>query len=105
MSALDQKRTFCDAEAMSALPPKADIDPAPLQCLLCANSGHRPLLDHLVGNSDPTHDRVIHSVDCFPRLRVMPVFVILKLMSPFAKRDPDKDIRFGSVTAFPSSCK
>jgi hypothetical protein len=41
-------------------------------------------LDHLVGNSDPTHDRVIHSVDCFPRLRVMPVVVILKLMSPFA---------------------
>jgi hypothetical protein len=25
MSALGQKRTFCDAEAMSALPPKADI--------------------------------------------------------------------------------
>jgi hypothetical protein len=54
------------------------------ECPLSANSGHRPLLDHLVGNSDPTHDRVIHSVDCFPRLRVMPVFVILKLMSPFA---------------------
>ena len=26
MSALGQKRTFCDAKAMSALPPKADID-------------------------------------------------------------------------------
>jgi hypothetical protein len=26
MSALGQKRTFCDAEAMSALPPKADMD-------------------------------------------------------------------------------
>ena len=26
MSALGQKRTFRDAEAMSALPPKADID-------------------------------------------------------------------------------
>ena len=25
MSALGQKQTFCDAEAMSALPPKADI--------------------------------------------------------------------------------
>ena len=25
MSALGHKRTFCDAEAMSALPPKADI--------------------------------------------------------------------------------
>ena len=42
------------------------------------------LFDHLVGNSHPTHDRVIHSVDCFPRLSVMPVFVILKLISPFA---------------------
>jgi hypothetical protein len=30
MSALGQKQTFCDAGAMSALPPKADIDwPAP----------------------------------------------------------------------------
>jgi len=26
MSALGQKQTFCDAEATSALPPKADID-------------------------------------------------------------------------------
>ena len=26
MSALGHKRTFCDAGAMSALPPKADID-------------------------------------------------------------------------------
>ena len=28
MSALGHKRTFCDAGAMSALPPKADIDEA-----------------------------------------------------------------------------
>jgi hypothetical protein len=50
----------------------------------CPLSANRDIDHYFVGNSDPTHDRVIHSVDCFPRLSVMPVFVILKLMSPFA---------------------
>ena len=39
MSALGHKRTFCGAEAMSALPPKADIA-VQLGCPLCAISGH-----------------------------------------------------------------
>ena len=39
MSALGQKRTFCDAGAMSALPPKADIREHRLKGPLCANSG------------------------------------------------------------------
>jgi hypothetical protein len=40
MSALGQKQTFCDAGAMSALPPKADILRLSLECPLSANSGH-----------------------------------------------------------------
>jgi hypothetical protein len=45
MSALGQKRTFCDAEAMSALPPtataKADISNL---CPLSAKSGQLPII-------------------------------------------------------------
>ena len=37
MSALGHKRTFCDAGAMSALPPKADIRRQSLECPLSAN--------------------------------------------------------------------
>jgi hypothetical protein len=66
---------------MSALPPKADIPGSDqhVRFVPIADIDH-----YFIGNSDPTHARVIHSVDCFPRLSVMPVFVILKLMSPFA---------------------
>ena len=40
MSALDQKQTLPKARAMSALPPKADIERVRLECPLCARSGH-----------------------------------------------------------------
>ena len=63
--------------------------------------------DHLLDRTssatvDPTHDQVIHSVDRFPRLRVMPVFCNLQTNVASRQRGPDKDIRFGSVTALPS---
>ena len=83
MSALGQKQTFAVQKGMSALPPKADMCGA----LGYVRFGPRADIDPYSiiwpGNSDPTHGRVIHSVDCFPRLRMMSVFIILKLMSPF----------------------
>jgi hypothetical protein len=66
MSALGQKQTFALQKVMSALPPLADID------------------RYSITSPGNSHDRVIHSVDCFPRLRVVTVFVILKLIAPFA---------------------
>ena len=40
MSALGQKRTFCDAGAMSALPPNSGHVQCSSACPLSANSGH-----------------------------------------------------------------
>ena len=51
MSALGHKRTFCDAEVMSALPPIADMCGATRDVRLSANSGHRRLFDHLICTS------------------------------------------------------
>ena len=48
MSALGQKRTFCNAGAMSALPPKADMCSATGACPLCANSGHQRSKQYLI---------------------------------------------------------
>ena len=42
MSALGQKRTLAPQQAMSALPPKADIVRSKERCPLCARSGHPP---------------------------------------------------------------
>jgi hypothetical protein len=42
MSALGQKRTFCDAGAMSALPLQADIAAYDWNVRLNANTGHQP---------------------------------------------------------------
>src|ERR1700746_487558 len=50
MSALGQKQTFGPKNAMSALPPKADMVRRRSDVALCAKSGHSPsLFDHLVG--------------------------------------------------------
>jgi hypothetical protein len=40
MSALGHEQTFCDAEAMSALPPESGHQSARVSCPLWANSGH-----------------------------------------------------------------
>jgi hypothetical protein len=78
----DRKSGFPQT-VMSALPPKTDMCGA----LAHVCYGPKADVDHSIispGNSDPTHGRVIHSVDCLPRLRMMSVFIILKLTSPFA---------------------
>ena len=48
MSALGQKQTFCDAGAMSALPPKADIRSAPAHVCFVPIAD-MALFNHLVG--------------------------------------------------------
>ena len=45
MSALGQKRTCAVQNAMSALPPIADMCGAPVRCPLCAKSGHYPPME------------------------------------------------------------
>ena len=48
MSALGQKQTSEDVKAMSALPPKADIDPQPANVRFVPIADMAHLFDHLV---------------------------------------------------------
>ena len=48
---------------MSALPPKADINPHRLECLLCANSGHY--------RADPFLSALVDSVESYPYMAVI----------------------------------
>ena len=50
MSLMGHKRTFCDAGAMSALPPKADIRRGQLDVRFVPKADMGLLLDHLIGN-------------------------------------------------------
>ena len=68
MSALGQKRTFCDAEAMSALPPKADILAHRLMSALCQKRTFHDSLNHFI--SDGQHGSRDREPQTFCRLSI-----------------------------------
>jgi len=70
---MGQKQTFCDAEAMSALPPKADICSAPAHVRFVPIATDAPqqtasLFDHLVGERENAGRKI--ETECLGSLEI-----------------------------------